>query len=163
MLPRLHTETVSCMPLTLETLGWNASLEGGFGAFHQKGLEPGRVAVEDKHHFRVHAAAGELLAQVAGKLLHQADSAAAFPKVGDWVALRTLPNEGKAVIHHVLPRRTKLSRKTPGGETEEQILVTNIDLAFIVQALDRPFNPKFAATPFGHGLGRRRPTGGDSQ
>ena len=40
----------------------------------------------------------------------------------------------------MLPRRTKLSRKVTGRETEEQVLVTNVDIAFVVQALDRSFN-----------------------
>jgi ribosome biogenesis GTPase len=52
-----------------------------------------------------------------------------------------MPGERKAVIHHVLPRRTKLSRKEPGREVEEQILATNVDKAFVVQGLDRPPKP----------------------
>jgi ribosome biogenesis GTPase len=82
-----------------------------------------------------------LIGKISGKLLHDAASPAELPKVGDWVAFKALPNEDKATIHHVLPRRTKLSRKVPGRETEEQVLVTNTDVAFVVQALDRSFNP----------------------
>jgi ribosome biogenesis GTPase len=102
----------------------------------------GRVAVQDKHHYVLFAEAGELLARIAGKLYHDAGGDAALPKVGDWVAFKHLPTEAKAVIHGVLPRRTKLGRKIPGRETEEQILVTNIDLAFVVLALDETFNPR---------------------
>lgn len=126
--------------LTLETLGWNETLERSFAAFRQQGLEPARVAVEDKHHFVLFNADDPLIGKISGKLLHQAASPAELPKVGDWVAFKVLPNEEKAVIHHVLPRRTKLSRKVAGRETEEQVLVTNVDIAFVVQALDRSFN-----------------------
>jgi ribosome biogenesis GTPase / thiamine phosphate phosphatase len=53
-----------------------------------------------------------------------------------------VPKEpGKAMIHHVLPRGTKLSRKIVGREVEEQVLVTNVDIAFVVQAVDQSFNP----------------------
>src|SRR5688572_17664256 len=124
----------------LQTLGWTPSLDQTFAEFRLKGFEPARVAVEDKHHYVVWTAGGHLPAQVAGKVLHCADSPADLPKVGDWVAIAALANEAKAVIHHVLPRRTRLSRKVPGRETEEQIIVTNIDVAFVVHALDGSFN-----------------------
>ena len=127
--------------IRLETLGWNSDFEKSFAGFHTRDLEPGRVAVEDKHHYGVLTAGGPSCAQVAGKLLHQVASPAALPKVGDWVAVRRLPKEDKVVIHHVLPRRTKLSRKVPGRQSSEQVLAANVDIAFAVQALDRSFNP----------------------
>lgn len=129
-------------PVNLESLGWNSALQDGFKEFSNKGLEPGRIAVEDKHFYVVVTPRGELTGQIAGKLLHQAESPAALPKVGDWVAVAPLAGEAKAVIHGVLARRTKLSRKVPGRETEEQVIATNIDVAFLVQALDSNFNPR---------------------
>jgi ribosome biogenesis GTPase len=127
--------------LTLEALGWSPALEAQFAAYQSNNLQPGRVAVEDKHYYTVLTAAGDLIAQVSGKLLHETENPAALPKVGDWVAVAPQPNEAKAVIHHVLPRRTKLSRKVAGREIEEQVLAANIDVAFVVQALDDTFNP----------------------
>jgi ribosome biogenesis GTPase / thiamine phosphate phosphatase len=127
--------------ITLETLCWNETLEQGFAAFRQKGFEPARVAVEDKHHYVLFNANNPLIGKISGRLLHEAATPASLPKVGDWVAFKALPNEEKATIHHVLPRRTKLSRKVAGREIEEQVLVTNVDIAFVVQALDRSFNP----------------------
>src|SRR4051812_36222507 len=118
--------------LTLERLGWNSAREELFAPFRARGLTPGRVAVEDKHYFTVVTPSGALSGQVTGKLLHEALNMAAMPKVGDWVAYVPKPNEEKAAIHHVLDRTTKLSRKLPGRETEEQILATNIDVAFTV-------------------------------
>jgi ribosome biogenesis GTPase / thiamine phosphate phosphatase len=126
--------------LTWESLGWNDAFQQSFAAVRQKGLEPGRVAVEDKHYYVLVTPQGELTGQVAGKLLHQAKTLAALPKVGDWVAFARLPSETKVIIHQVLPRQTKLSRKVPGRETEEQVLATNIDTGFVVQALDSTFN-----------------------
>ncbi len=128
--------------VTLETLGWTLVLDDGFRSGPWKDLEPARVAIEDRQHYRIFAASGELSAHVSGRLLHETRLASDLPKVGDWVAVAVLPNEDRAVIHGVLPRRTKLSRKIPGRLTEEQILVANIDVAFIVQALDGSFNAR---------------------
>jgi ribosome biogenesis GTPase len=127
---------------TIESLGWSPALEKAFAPYREKNLEPARVAVEDKHHYVLFADDGTFIGKVTGKLLHDTRSRADLPKVGDWVAFSQVPKEeDKALIHHVLPRRTRLSRKIAGRETEEQVLVTNADIAFVVQALDRSFNP----------------------
>lgn len=127
--------------LNLEALGWDPGFEALFEPHRARGCEPARVAVEDKHAYRVAAAAGEGLASVAGRLLHQARSEADLPKVGDWVAWEPQgPHKNQGVIHAVLPRRTRLSRKLAGREAGEQVLAANVDLAFVVQGLDRSFN-----------------------
>ena len=128
--------------MSLTKLGWNAALDAQFAAHRAAGLVPARIAVEDKHSFRVWTADAEMPAQVTGKFLHEARGAkSTLPKVGDWVAVKLVPNEEKAVIQAILPRRTQLSRKMTGRETEEQILATNIDTAFVVNAADASFNP----------------------
>jgi ribosome biogenesis GTPase len=134
---------MSLSELSLSRLGWGPAWESAFAPFRDRGWRPGRVAVQDKHHYVLFAEEGELLAQIAGKLLHGLKSDAELPKVGDWVAFKPgMPGEHKAVIQAVLPRRTRLGRKIPGRETEEQVLVANIDLAFVVLALDETFNPR---------------------
>ena len=105
--------------MSLTKLGWNVALDEQFAAHLAAGLVPGRVAVEDKHFFRVWTADAEMPAQVTGKTLHEARGHnSRLPKVGDWVALRLIPNEEKAVIQAILPRRTQLSRKMTGRDTE---------------------------------------------
>jgi len=127
--------------MELTKLGWNADLEQQFAPHYAKGLVPARVAVEDKLFFRVWTADAELLAQFSGKCIHEARrSNSKFPKVGDWVAVRLVPNEEKAVIQAILPRRTQLSRKMIGRGATEQILATNIDTAFLVTAADMSFD-----------------------
>src|SRR2546430_60119 len=82
-----------------------------------------------------------LLAQVSGKCIHQARrSNSKLPNVGDWVAVKLVPNEEKAVVQAILPRRTQLSRKITGHGATEQILATNIDTAFLVTAADTKFS-----------------------
>ena len=44
------------------------------------------------------------------------------------------------LIKSILPRKTKISRKVAGLTSKEQIIATNIDIVFIISALDREFN-----------------------
>src|SRR5713101_2155906 len=127
--------------MELTKLGWNADRNQQFAPHHAKGLVPARVAVEDKHVFRVWTADGELLAQVSGKCFHEARrSNSKLPKVGDWVAVKLVPNEEKARIQAILPRRTQLCRKMTGRGSTEHTLATNIDTAFLVTAADAKFD-----------------------
>jgi ribosome biogenesis GTPase / thiamine phosphate phosphatase len=127
--------------MSLTRLGWNPLREEQFAPHAAKGLIPARVAVEDKHHYRVWTADAELLAQIAGKLIHEAKGQhARLPKVGDWVAVKILPNEEKASIHAVLPRSTQITRKNSGRETSSQVLATNLETIFLVMAADVSYN-----------------------
>jgi ribosome biogenesis GTPase len=82
------------------------------------------------------------VAEIAGRLRHEAESRADLPAVGDWVALRMVESENKAVIHAVLPRRSKFMRKTKGARTEEQVVGANIDTLFLVTSLNQDFNTR---------------------
>ncbi len=126
--------------MDLALLGWNSFFEEAFAGWREKGLLPARVVMEDKHAYVLVGERGDFSAAVSGKLLHQRGCNADLPKVGDWVAVAFMEQEGKGVIQAVLPRRTRIARKVPGREVEEQILAANIDTAFVVQALDQSFN-----------------------
>jgi len=65
-----------------------------------------------------------------------------MPAVGDWVAVCDAPGDHHAAIEALLPRRTKVSRKTPWLKAEEHILVANVDMVFLVTGLDQDFNPR---------------------
>lgn len=103
------------------------------------GYEPARVCAELRGSHTLITAGGELAAKVSGRFLHHADPGA-FPAVGDWVAITARSSEGSATIHGVLERRTKLSRQVAGKTTEEQILAANVDIVFVVAALNEEFN-----------------------
>ncbi len=127
--------------MELTKLGWNAARDEQFAPHLAKGLVPARVAVEDKHFYRVWTVDAELSAQVTGKFIHESRrDHSVLPKVGDWVAVKLVPNEEKATIHAILPRRTQITRKTTGRETSAQILATNIETVFLVTAADPSFN-----------------------
>jgi ribosome small subunit-dependent GTPase A len=127
---------------TLNRLGWSDFFEENFAPYKTQGLIAGRVTLEFNQFYRVSTASGEILAETAGKLRHEAASRADLPAVGDWVALRPIENEEKAVIIAVLPRRSKFARKTKGAKTEEQIVGANIDTVFLVTSLNQDFNAR---------------------
>lgn len=126
----------------LARYGWNDFFATHFQEFAEQGYVAGRVAVEYNQFYRVYTAQGEILAEIAGRLRHDTESRAALPAVGDWVALRVVESENKAVIHAVLPRRSKFMRKTKGSKTEEQVVGANIDTLFLVTSLNQDFNPR---------------------
>jgi ribosome biogenesis GTPase len=124
----------------LSNYGWNEFFALSFQPYSAKGYEASRIVLEYNHLYRVYTEQGELLADVAGKLRHEAASRADLPVVGDWVVLQPRTEEGKATIHVVLPRQSKFVRKVAGSRTEEQVVGANIDTVFLVTALHHDFN-----------------------
>jgi ribosome biogenesis GTPase / thiamine phosphate phosphatase len=124
----------------LTDFGWDDFFEFHFQSYRSDSYDVGRVAVESKQFYRVYTKHGELLAQVAGKLRHEAISRADFPAVGDWVVIRSRPEANNATIHAVLPRKSKFVRKAAGSRTEEQVVGANIDTVFLVTSLNQDFN-----------------------
>jgi ribosome biogenesis GTPase len=127
--------------LDLDTLGWSRSFESQFEPFAREGSLPGRVSVGHPQVCRVYTEAGEVLADVAGRLRHEARGLQDLPVTGDWVALRPSAG-GRSVLHAILPRRSRFSRKVAGAVTEEQVLAANVDTALLVLGLDGDYNPR---------------------
>jgi ribosome biogenesis GTPase len=102
--------------------------------------QPGRIALEHKHLYRVWTAEGEILADISGKMRFEAGGREDYPAVGDWVAVSVRAQEGKGTIHAVLPRKSKFSRKMAGNQIDEQIVASNVDKVFIATALNQDYN-----------------------
>jgi len=126
--------------LHLKDLGWTSFFAHHFENLTGSELVPARVIEQLKGFYRVKAAQGEYLAEIAGKIQHHAAGREDFPAVGDWVAILARPEEARARIEYILPRKTKLSRKAAGRELSEQIIATNLDTVFVVSSLNREFN-----------------------
>lgn len=126
--------------MELSALGWDSTWNQAAANCDTPGWQPARVVNEDKHAYTVVGEDGELSATIAGKLHHTKQSNSELPKVGDWVAIRRQPGESKAVIHAVLPRRTCVVRQNTGRAAESQVVAANVDIVFVVQALDQTFN-----------------------
>lgn len=125
--------------MTLEDLGYNTTLESHRQEQNLAAFEVGRVISEHKERYIVQTEENEFEGEIVGNLRFSAQSRADFPAVGDWVAISEY-DENKALIHAVFPRSTVVERQAVGKFGEKQIIATNIDCAFIVQAVDRDFN-----------------------
>ena len=128
--------------IELKELGWNSFFESHFIKHDQQNTTyvPARIISAQRHLYRTLSEYGELKAEITGKFRYEVQSIEKYPAVGDWVGVTKKEQEDKAIIHFVLPRKTSLSRKTPGVKTEEQVICANIDTSFIVSAFDRDFN-----------------------
>lgn len=128
------------MALTLEQLGWNESWAMKFREIGGVGLVPARIVSEHRGQYGYLSEVGEGLAHVSGRFRHHAVGRAAFPAVGDWILLEPGMALGAGVIHSVLARRNKLSRKVAGREVEEQLVAANLDTVFLVSSMNRDLN-----------------------
>ena len=129
--------------MRLDELGWDERTAAAYEPWRERpDHQPARVAVEFNHLYRLYVNGGDVEAVVAGRLKHHAESRGALPAVGDWVVARLRPEEGRAAIVHVLPRRSRFSRKVAGSVTDEQVVAANVDVVFLVMALDSDFRPR---------------------
>ncbi len=125
--------------MKLELAGWNHSWAEVFAKHQNQGLQPGRVFTHNRQIYSIYTESGEITAEISGSLLYRVDEPE-LPVVGDWVAFRQHAPGDLAVIHEVLPRRNKFSRKAAGGAFTEQIIAANIDTLFVVCGLDHDYN-----------------------
>lgn len=121
-----------------ENFGYDAFFETNRKKLGLEGFSIARVAAEYKGAYKVINQSGEFLAKITGKQMFTASSREDYPAVGDWVAITTLDAE-RATINGVLPRRTMIKRKY-SNKNETQIIATNIDVAFVVESVDRDYN-----------------------
>lgn len=122
----------------IEDLGYNEFFELSRKKLKLENFLMARVVAEYKGAYKVKNHNGEYLAKITGKQMFNALTREDYPAVGDWVAISEAGKE-LAVIHQVLPRRTIIKRKH-GGKNEIQIIATNIDLAFVIESVDRDYN-----------------------
>jgi len=109
-------------------------------AAQYEGMSLGRVITQSKELYRV-ATTTDLLAEVSGKLRHQARLPADFPTVGDFVMIDREDNSaGNAIIHQILHRSSFFERRAAGAGNESQPIASNIDTVFICMALNSDFN-----------------------
>ena len=126
--------------MKLETLGWNIFFEARFTPYSGKGLLPGRISIQHKDRYVLLSEQGEVNGKVSGKFRFEVKGLHNFPAVGDWVVFEIDSGDQSAVIHHVLERRSKFSRKVAGDRPDEQVLAANVDIAFLVMGLDGNYN-----------------------
>ena len=101
----------------LESLGWNAHFAEKFKQIAPAGV-PARVLADYGAEYLVHD----------GVSVQRAPARHVDPAVGDWVVL----DGGE--IRGIVERRTVFSRRAAGAENQEQVLASNVDVAFVIAA-----------------------------
>ena len=125
---------------TLAALGWTDELEAAFTTYSERGFLPARVVAEHRGGYAVRSPLGDRLAHARGRLRDD-ELWGGMPAVGDWVVVVDAPGD-RFAIEALLPRRTKVSRKTPWLKAEEHVLAANVDTVVLVAGLDADFSPR---------------------
>jgi ribosome biogenesis GTPase / thiamine phosphate phosphatase len=123
--------------LKLQDLGWDAFFADAFEPYEQDNLIPARVSARHHGPCELLTELGRLGGIPSGRL---ADDE--LPAVGDWVAVRKVEGEKKAVIEAVLPRRSSFTRKEAWKRTVVQVVAANVDTVFLVTAFGQDLNPR---------------------
>lgn len=125
--------------MTLEDLGFNKAISEHLKDNNLDSLDVARVIAEHKDRYTVKNHLGEYEAELLGNLRYTAADRSDLPAVGDWVAISQY-DDAKAIIHAVVPRTSRLARKSVGKASELQLIATNVDFGLIVQSVNRDFN-----------------------
>lgn len=100
-------------------------------------MQPARVVADFGTSLKI-ATPEIITAELSGKLAHYT-SRDATPKVGDWVAVH-ISDSGSATIESVVVRSNEIARKVAGKRAVKQIIAANVDIAFVLLALDNDFS-----------------------
>ena len=124
----------------------------GFGFFQEQFRSENDIKMEniarvlsDSHEiYLLQTSSGVCRGSMTGKMRFSAENRHDLPAVGDWVVI-SKPDAHSAVIEEVFPRRTSLCRsavlaKSSSTQADVQIIAANVDLVFIVIAVDRDFS-----------------------
>jgi ribosome biogenesis GTPase len=122
----------------LEHLGFRPFFASQIDYLDRPGLVPARIAADGPgiyHLLGCRAPLGEL----SGRLRHEL-LGAARPAAGDWVAVAD--DRERAVIHHLLRRRTAMIRRAADTEATSQVIAANVDVVGVVTSANRDLNPR---------------------
>ena len=101
----------------------------------------GRICSQYKDLYKAVTQQGEVFAEISGKFRYVATRLSDYPAVGDFVMLDRSDNEnGNAIIHQVLTRKSSFERKAVGTVNDTQIVAANIDTVFLCMALNNDYN-----------------------
>jgi ribosome biogenesis GTPase len=126
--------------MNLEALGFDDWYRDRVDPAKETQYKIARIIAVNKDNYAIRNEAGDVLAELTGKLMYGAQSPLDYPAAGDWVYAQYLDDDTFAIIHDILPRKSMLQRKTSGKKIDFQLIAANIDTAFIVQSLDANYN-----------------------
>ncbi len=121
---------------SLDHLGFRPFFSRQFDSLHRPDLVPARIAADGQsawHLAGCRAPVGELSGRLRRDLV-----GTARPAVGDWVAVAD--DDERAIIHHLLDRRTAMVRRGAGPSAMPQTIAANVDRFCIVTSANRDLN-----------------------
>lgn len=121
---------------TLADFGWTDAHQTSWDSLTLNNTVPARVIADFGTSLKL-ATPEIITAELSGKLAHYTDRDGT-PKVGDWVAVAITDNN--AVVESVVLRANEIARKVAGKRTQKQIIAANVDIAFVLLALDNDFS-----------------------
>jgi len=125
--------------MNINDLGFTPGLSSYLEENNLSDFSVGRVTREHRERYVVSDGDKEYGAEITGNLRFSGNSRTDFPAVGDWITM-TVYDSDQAIIHEILPRKSVLERLAVGKPGETQIISANIDVAFIVQAINNNFS-----------------------
>ncbi len=121
------------LPVTLDALGWTPAEQLEWDSRERPERLPARVTGLHRDHIvDLMTTGGALQGRPAGRLLQGRTDAAAMPTVGDWVE-----TDEDGTVHEILPRRTRLARRSPADRDRIQVLAANVDVVIVLSSLNR--------------------------
>src|SRR6185369_13636506 len=112
--------------MKLEDFGWTPFFARALESERIENHRVGRVFLASRDIYSLYTEAGEVETELSGRFRYAGTD---WPAVGDWVLFHD------RLIHAVLPRQTRFSRKQPGSKTAEQVMAANVDVVFLVCGL----------------------------
>ncbi len=122
--------------IALENFGFRPYFATQLDRLARPDLVPARVAADGQNAWHLagcRAPVGELSGRLRGELVDTMR-----PVVGDWVAVAD--GDDRAVIHHLLDRRTAMMRRAAFSEAKSQVIAANVDCFGIVTSANRELN-----------------------
>ncbi len=124
--------------MKIEDLGFDAFFESHRLELGLDLASLARVTTEGRGVYRVKNASGEYRATISGRQMFRATLREDYPAVGDFVSVSVSDTE-QAVIVTLLPRKTVMKRRQSGRD-ETQIIAANIDVALVIESVDRDYS-----------------------
>jgi ribosome biogenesis GTPase len=122
--------------ISLADLGFDTFFASHFDQLQRPGLVPARIAADGRGLYQLIGCEAQL-GEPSGRMRFELDGTRR-PAIGDWVAVAD--SSDRAVIHHLLPRKTVMSRRAADSDVAAQVIAANVDLFCIVTSANRDLN-----------------------
>jgi len=136
----VHDSFAADAPLTLDRLGYSERWQALYSAHSGPEHVPARVVRDDRGSVLAATGDGVVRAGLAARLRREAGAPDELPVAGDWVVLDPAPTHETALVAAVLPRVSSFRRGASGPQSTAQLVAANVDVVFVVQAIDRGVN-----------------------